>query len=261
MGNCLWYPIRCRKCGLWHYCLWTFPSPQECAARLRKSTYQLLWAWLLQLSRTGQNHPTITNAEQGLSILSRFAADFEHPSPQEGYQRILYIKPEDTKLNYTEPDIAAILQRVRDSPAVNSSVIPRAARRLNRRRGGNRGYRGQRRGSMYAQGWRGLNLASLYVWSVLDKRKRVWMCWVKSSRRISNHMASSEIGGGKSRQDPFVVDWRKQHPFISKASVLLVAPCRDTSAHNTATGGPSLLIYRTWVLSSVCPEFWLRPAE
>src|SRR6266568_8403154 len=61
--------------------------------------------------KTGQNHLTITNAEQGLNVLSRFATDFKHPSPHEGYHRILYVKPEDTRLNYSRPDIASILQR------------------------------------------------------------------------------------------------------------------------------------------------------
>jgi len=90
-----------------------FDTPyNECAARLR----------------TRQNHPTISNAKQGLIILSRFAADFEHPSPHEGYHRILYVKPEDTRLNYTRPDIASILQRVRDSPQVDSSGIHGPAR-------------------------------------------------------------------------------------------------------------------------------------
>ncbi|KAF9054581.1 AAA domain-containing protein, partial [Panaeolus papilionaceus] len=55
-----------------------FDTPYEtCAARLQTRT----------------SHPTITDPEQGLSILARFASDFEFPHPQEGFDRIAYLKP------------------------------------------------------------------------------------------------------------------------------------------------------------------------
>ncbi|KAG5647888.1 hypothetical protein DXG03_007812 [Asterophora parasitica] len=77
-----------------------FDTPYEtCAARLRTRT----------------SHPTITNAEQGLYVLSRFAADFEYPAPHEGHDRIISLKPADTSPVYSRSAIAAILQRVHDS--------------------------------------------------------------------------------------------------------------------------------------------------
>ncbi|KDR67974.1 hypothetical protein GALMADRAFT_257499 [Galerina marginata CBS 339.88] len=55
-----------------------FDTPYEiCAARLQTRT----------------SHPTITSPELGLSVLSRFAADFQHPAPGEGYERILIHRP------------------------------------------------------------------------------------------------------------------------------------------------------------------------
>lgn len=58
-----------------------------------------------------------------MSILSRFAADFEHPAPHEGYEQILYLKPSDhTSPVYTRSDITSILQRVQNSPLVVSET-------------------------------------------------------------------------------------------------------------------------------------------
>jgi len=79
-----------------------FDTPYEvCAARLRTRT----------------SHPTIKNSEEGLSILSRFALDFVRPAPHEGYDRIISLKPSDHGSPvYSRSEIAAILQRVHDSP-------------------------------------------------------------------------------------------------------------------------------------------------
>lgn len=67
----------------------------------------------------GTGHPTILNPQQGLSVLSRFAADFQHPTAREAFDRILYVSPSDHPSSvYTRPDIAAILRRVDDSPPV-----------------------------------------------------------------------------------------------------------------------------------------------
>jgi len=84
-----------------------FDTPYEvCAARLRERT----------------SHPTIKSPEQGLSVLSRFASDFRHPTALEGYDRIISLRPSDhTSPVYSRSDITAILQRVRDSPPVISS--------------------------------------------------------------------------------------------------------------------------------------------
>lgn len=71
----------------------------------------------------GTGHPTIHSAEQGRSILARFASDFTHPTAREGYDQILYITPTDhPSAMYTRADIATVLQRVRDaSPAAQST--------------------------------------------------------------------------------------------------------------------------------------------
>lgn len=84
-----------------------FDTPYEiCAARLQMRS----------------SHPTIKTPEQGLSVLSRFAADFRQPVGDEGYQRILYVKPSDHPSSvYSRSDIAVILQRVQDSPSVFSN--------------------------------------------------------------------------------------------------------------------------------------------
>ncbi|KAF8223526.1 P-loop containing nucleoside triphosphate hydrolase protein [Tricholoma matsutake] len=81
-----------------------FDTPYEvCAARLQSRT----------------SHPTIKSPEQGLSILSRFAADFQYPGAHEGHERIISLKPGDhTSAVYSRFQIAAILQRVHDSPPV-----------------------------------------------------------------------------------------------------------------------------------------------
>ena len=53
-------------------------------------------------------------------MLSRFAADFRQPAADEGYQKILYLKPSDHASSvYSQSDIAMILRRVQDSPAVD----------------------------------------------------------------------------------------------------------------------------------------------
>ncbi|KAH9479653.1 Transcription factor bHLH140 [Psilocybe cubensis] len=82
-----------------------FDTPYEiCAERLRHRAF----------------HPTIKSPEQGLSILSRFYADFQYPATHEGFQRILYVKPSDhSSPVYTRSDITETLMRVK-----SSSLIP-----------------------------------------------------------------------------------------------------------------------------------------
>jgi hypothetical protein len=72
----------------------------------------------------GTFHPTITSPEQGLSILSRFAADFRYPEAHEGYDRILSLKPVDTSFVYSRLQIATILRHVHGSPVIapNDSI-------------------------------------------------------------------------------------------------------------------------------------------
>lgn len=115
-------------------------------------------------SQTGTGHPTITDVQQGLSVLSRFASDFQHPRDHEGHDRILYLKPSDhTTPEYTRAEISAILERVRDSAPVprpqqigpGGPPMPSAALGFSVNEGG----RGRGRGYPYSQqrggGWRG----------------------------------------------------------------------------------------------------------
>ncbi|KAI0296001.1 hypothetical protein BC826DRAFT_908766 [Russula brevipes] len=85
-----------------------FDTPYDvCAARLRSR----------------QNHPTITNADHGMQILSRFASTFEPPLPGEGYDKLIALTLEDQpSAGYSRPDILAILKRLRDSPSVRDST-------------------------------------------------------------------------------------------------------------------------------------------
>ncbi|KAF4610539.1 hypothetical protein D9613_006727 [Agrocybe pediades] len=85
-----------------------FDTPYEvCAERLKHRT----------------SHPTITNPEQGLSVLSRFASDFRPPAAHEGFHRILYIKPSDhTSPVYTRADVTAVLLRVQSSPLITHAA-------------------------------------------------------------------------------------------------------------------------------------------
>ncbi|KAI0371406.1 P-loop containing nucleoside triphosphate hydrolase protein [Pilatotrama ljubarskyi] len=65
--------------------------------------------------RTG--HPTITSPELGMQVLQRFRSQYRPPSPHEGYTRVLYLKPSDCPdSGYSEADVRAILQRLRESP-------------------------------------------------------------------------------------------------------------------------------------------------
>lgn len=103
----------------------------------------------------GTSHPTIKTPEQGLSVLSRFAADFQRPAAHEGYHRIIYVKPSDhTAPVYTQSEVAAILQRVRDSQPVTtftaaSQYVPHSGRYSHSPRGytPRRGSRGSRGGA------------------------------------------------------------------------------------------------------------------
>ncbi|KAI0319625.1 AAA domain-containing protein [Amylostereum chailletii] len=75
--------------------------------------------------RNRRGHPTITNAQDGLRILSRFASSFEPPQPREGYQRLLTVTPaQHPHAEYSREDVISILQRTRDSPPVVFSEMP-----------------------------------------------------------------------------------------------------------------------------------------
>lgn len=66
----------------------------------------------------GTSHPTIKSTEQGLSVLSRFAADFQYPADEEGHDRIISLALADQSPVYSRSQVAAILHRVRASPPV-----------------------------------------------------------------------------------------------------------------------------------------------
>jgi len=90
------------------------------------------------------DHPTIKSPEQGLSVLARFANDFQYPTPLEGYNRVLYIHPSDHPSPvYSRSEVADILKRVRDSPAVTSEICsgPSTSFRGNLNRGSDSGWR------------------------------------------------------------------------------------------------------------------------
>ncbi|KAI3600481.1 hypothetical protein WG66_001799 [Moniliophthora roreri] len=70
------------------------------------------------------SHPTIKSPEQGLSVLQRFATDFQSPQPSEGFDRILCLNTTvfPTPI-FSRSDIAEILQRVRNSASLNVGRI------------------------------------------------------------------------------------------------------------------------------------------
>ncbi|KAI0272677.1 P-loop containing nucleoside triphosphate hydrolase protein [Gloeopeniophorella convolvens] len=74
-----------------------------CVARLRNRRY----------------HPTITDADTGIRILSRFASTWEPPDPREGYDKLISLGlAQQPAAGYSKPDVLAVLQRLRDSPDV-----------------------------------------------------------------------------------------------------------------------------------------------
>ena len=70
-------------------------------------------------NRTGRNHPTITDPELGLSILERFSADYCAPTGEEGFDRIMMLRPHPTG-EYTRDEVAAILNDIHNSTPLHS---------------------------------------------------------------------------------------------------------------------------------------------
>lgn len=84
-------------------------------------------------------HPTIKSPEEGLSVLNRFASEFQKPSKNEGYNRLIHLKLREQSLLYGRGEISSILQRLRDAPApsINQS-FPGFSRRGSQHARGNR---------------------------------------------------------------------------------------------------------------------------
>jgi hypothetical protein len=106
------------------------------------------------MKNLGTGHPTILNPQQGLSVLSRFAADFQHPTAREGFDRILYVSPSDHPSSiYTRSDIAAILRRVHDSPPVVQQQQNTRQGAYNSSRSGFSSFRGHLNRGHRSGGW------------------------------------------------------------------------------------------------------------
>jgi hypothetical protein len=120
--------------------LYLLQQQQTCAARLRGRTSPHHHSPFNipktdhDHSHTGTSHPTIKNAEDGLSILARFASDLRLPTPDEGYDRIIRLTLGDQPLSpeYSHDQVAAILQRLRDSPLVTPGDLPSSRRGVGR---------------------------------------------------------------------------------------------------------------------------------
>jgi len=73
------------------------------------------------------SHPTISSVEQGLSILAKFALQYRPPTADEGFERIIWLKPSDTKRDHSVLDVSMILERVRSSAVVSHSAPVRTS--------------------------------------------------------------------------------------------------------------------------------------
>ena len=70
-----------------------------------------------------EDHPTITSYDLAVEVLARFSSDFVPPSPDEGYEKILYLKSSDyTSTTYSNADILKILQDLDNSPPVTKQT-------------------------------------------------------------------------------------------------------------------------------------------
>lgn len=64
--------------------------------------------------RPGTNHPTITDPELGLSVLERFATEYRAPCAEEGFDRIIKLRPHPTG-EYTRDEVVAVLDDIYNS--------------------------------------------------------------------------------------------------------------------------------------------------
>ncbi|KDQ11866.1 hypothetical protein BOTBODRAFT_189560 [Botryobasidium botryosum FD-172 SS1] len=73
--------------------------------------------------QTRTDHPTITSPELGLSVLSRFASEFQPMHLSEGFDLLSSLAPRPSPI-YTAEDIATILARIRALPRTPKRYVP-----------------------------------------------------------------------------------------------------------------------------------------
>ena len=149
-------------------------------------------------------------------MLAHFVNDFQHPAPFEGYNRVLYVKPSDHPSQvYTRSEVADILKKVRDSPAVTSDIGSGTSFRgnLNRSSHGRwrRGFipRGRGNGTTGSKFYprpSGSFRGTYHGHSAGALRERGQ--WRYSSERMENQVRVSVIDGEGTgtTQDPFIID-------------------------------------------------------
>jgi hypothetical protein len=74
-------------------------------------------------------HPTIKTPEQGISVLNRFASDFQKPTVNEGHDRLIYLKVSEQTLHYTSGEVGSILQRLRNASPPMTEGLPKIYQR------------------------------------------------------------------------------------------------------------------------------------
>jgi hypothetical protein len=156
--------------------------------------------------KTGRGHPTIKSPEEGLTVLARFAKDFQYPIPIEGYNRILYIKPSDHPSPvYSHSEVADILKRVSDSPAVTSDIYSGTSSFQGNLNRGSRGcFVPRRNGSNFNSGPSGSFRGTHSVGALGERRGQ----WRYISGEVENQARVSVIDseGTGTAQDPFIID-------------------------------------------------------
>lgn len=100
----------------------------------------------------GTSHPTIRDAQHGMTILRKFASEFSMPSSDEGYDHLIHLRPADhPRAVYTRDDVLSILERLRASTRGDGTSNGRECREKPHfgrggshysRKSGARGYRG-----------------------------------------------------------------------------------------------------------------------
>ena len=128
LGDCFWYPLWCTSLYELHISVncvvWIRYVLNDCES---VRIIILLENWKSYLNRyLGRNHPTITDAQQGLMVLDRFRSQFEAPTSLEGYDRIMTLTASDfPSPQHTLVETSAIIERLRLSVPESTSIISR----------------------------------------------------------------------------------------------------------------------------------------